>query len=243
MKKGGVAISAPSTSASLGGNMAQFTFDWTKIFNRITKSLLIICFWAVWATQAQAASDAQPEKPIAGCKIGDARQLEFSDATADAILLLGPLYHLVERQDRHRSLSEAYRVLKTGGYLFAVGISRFASTVDGLTSGYFLDPVFQKIMHSDLENGQHRNPTHNPAYFTDTFFHHPDELKAEVANIGFEIADLLAVEGISYIMKDFNENWSVESHREFLLEIIGQTEKEQSLIGASPHIMCVAVKS
>src|SRR5262245_17127291 len=57
MKQGGVAISAPSTSTSPGGNVAQLTFDWTKIFNRITKSLLIICFWAVWATQAQAASD------------------------------------------------------------------------------------------------------------------------------------------------------------------------------------------
>ena len=193
--------------------------------------------------QAQAASDAQPEKPIASCKIGDARQLEFGDATADAVLLLGPLYHLVEQQDRKRSLSEAYRVLKTDGYLFAVGISRFASTVDGLTSGYFLDPVFQEIMHGDLENGQHRNPTNNPAYFTDTFFHHPDELKAEIANVGFDIAELFAVEGISYMMKDFNKNWSVESHREFLLEIIGKTEKEQSLIGASPHIMCVAVKS
>ena len=37
--------------------MTQLTFYWAKIFNRITKSLLIVCFWAVWATQAQAASD------------------------------------------------------------------------------------------------------------------------------------------------------------------------------------------
>jgi ubiquinone/menaquinone biosynthesis C-methylase UbiE len=192
--------------------------------------------------QAQAASNAQPETPIAGCKIGDARQLEFVDETADAVLLLGPLYHLVEQEDRNRALSEAHRVLKTGGYLFAVGISRFASTVDGLTSGYFLDPVFQEIMQGDLETGQHRNPTNNPAYFTDTFFHHPNELKSEVANAAFEIVDLFAVEGISYLMKDFDTYWNVESHRGFLLEIIGKTEQEQSLIGASPHILCVAVK-
>lgn len=193
--------------------------------------------------QAKAASEAQHERPIAGCKIGDARQLEFEDATADSVLLLGPLYHLVEDQDRKRSLSEAYRVLKAGGYLFAAGISRFASTIDGLTSGYYLDPVFQEIMRHDLENGQHRNPTNNPSYFMDTFFHHPDELKAEVARVGFEIMDLYAVEGISYMMKDFDKNWNAEWCREFLLEIIGKTEREQSLIGASPHIMCVAVKS
>jgi ubiquinone/menaquinone biosynthesis C-methylase UbiE len=193
--------------------------------------------------QAQAASDAQPETPLASCNIGDARQLEFDDEIADAVLLLGPLYHLVELEDRNRSLLEAYRVLKPGGHLFAVGISRFASTIDGLVSGYFLDPVFQKMMQSDLETGQHRNPTHHPAYFTDTFFHHPDELKAEVVGSGFQIAGLFAVEGISYLMQDFDKHWNVEGYREFLLEIIGKVEQEPSLIGASPHILCVGVKS
>lgn len=192
--------------------------------------------------QAQSASDAQPETPIASCKVGDARRLEFGDAIADAVLLCGPLYHLIGQQDRNRSLCEAYRVLKKGGYLFAAGISRFASTIDGLTSGYFLDPVFQEIMRGDLENGQHQNPTDNPLYFTDTFFHLPDELKAEVASAGFEITGLFAVEGLSYMMKDFDKNWDLESNREFLLEIIGKTETEASLIGASPHMMCVGVK-
>jgi ubiquinone/menaquinone biosynthesis C-methylase UbiE len=193
--------------------------------------------------QAQAASDAQPETPIASCTLGDARQLEFDDEMADAVLLLGPLYHLVESQDRHRSLTEAYRVLKTGGHLFAVGISRFASTIDGLASGYFLDPVFQDIMRHDLETGQHRNPTDNPAYFMDTFFHHPDELEAEVASARFEIAGLLAIEGISYMMKDIEQNWQVKEYRKFVLEIMGRIESEPSLVGASPHIMCVGVKS
>jgi ubiquinone/menaquinone biosynthesis C-methylase UbiE len=192
--------------------------------------------------QAKEASDAQSETPIASCTIGDARQLEFDEEIADAVLLLGPLYHLVEAQDRNHSLTEAYRVLKPGGHLFAVGISRFASMIDGLVSGYYLDPQFQEIMQHDLETGQHRNPTNNPKYFMDTFFHHPDELKAEVSSAGFEIMGLFAVEGISYLMKDFKINWKTEDKREFLLEIIGKIEREPSLIGASPHVMCVGAK-
>jgi ubiquinone/menaquinone biosynthesis C-methylase UbiE len=193
--------------------------------------------------QAQAASDNQPKAPLASCNVGDARQLEFNDEIADVVLLLGPLYHLVELEDRNRSLLEAHRVLKRGGYLFAVGISRFASTIDGLDSGYFLDPVFRKIIRDDLETGLHQNPTKNPAYFMETYFHHPDELRAEVSGSGFEIAGLFAVEGISYLMKDFDENWNIEENRDFLLEIIGKIENEASLIGASPHIMCVGVKT
>jgi ubiquinone/menaquinone biosynthesis C-methylase UbiE len=192
--------------------------------------------------QARAASDAQSETPITSFKIGDARHLSFDGSCADAVLLLGPLYHLVDGRDRHRSLFESYRVLKPGGYLFAVGISRFASTIDGLVSGYFLDPLFRKIMRQDLETGQHHNPTNNPAYFMESFFHHPDELKAEVASVGFEIAGFFAVEGFSYMLKDFAENGKVESYREFLLDIIARLEQEPSLIGASPHLMCVALK-
>ncbi len=123
-----------------------------------------------------------------------------------------------------------------------MGISRFASTVDGLESGYFLDPVFQKIMYDDLETGQHRNPIKNPVYFMDTYFHHPDELKSEVSGSGFKIEGVIAVEGISYLMKDLEKNWENENYREFLLDIIRRIEKEPSLIGASPHIMCVGVK-
>ncbi len=193
--------------------------------------------------QAEAASDAQPAAPIASCTVGDARRLDFEDAIADAVLLLGPLYHLVEADDRRRALAEAYRVLKPGGHLFAAGISRFASTVNGLASGFFTDPAFQQIMRRDLKDGQHRNPTDNPAYFMDTFFHHPDELRAEVAAVGFEVADLLAVEGLSYLMRDFEENWGNAAHRAFLLEIIGKTEREPTLLGASPHMLCVGLKA
>jgi ubiquinone/menaquinone biosynthesis C-methylase UbiE len=193
-------------------------------------------------SQARTASDAQPDAPLASCRIGDARRLEFDDQSADIVLLLGPLYHLIESEDRYHSLSEAFRVLKPGGFLFAVGISRFASTIDGLDSGYFVDPVFRKIMHDDLETGQHRNPAKNPAYFMDTYFHHPDELKAEVSGSGFRIEGLVAIEGISYLMKDLEKNLENESYREFLLDIIKRTEREPSLIGASPHIMCVGVK-
>jgi ubiquinone/menaquinone biosynthesis C-methylase UbiE len=193
--------------------------------------------------QAEAASDAQPAAPIASCTVGDARQLDFEDEAADVVLMLGPLYHLVDVDDRRRALAEAYRVLKPGGHLFAAGISRFASTIDGLTSGFFTDPAFQQIMRRDLEDGQHRNPTDNPAYFMDTFFHHPDELRAEVAAAGFEVADLLAVEGISYLMRDFETHWENAAHRAFLLEIIDEIEREPTLLGASPHLLCVGVKA
>lgn len=58
------------------------------------------------------------------------------------MLLLGPLYHLPQAGDRLQALTEAHRVLRNGGMLLAAGISRFASTFDGLRLGVLSEPEF-----------------------------------------------------------------------------------------------------
>jgi 2-polyprenyl-3-methyl-5-hydroxy-6-metoxy-1,4-benzoquinol methylase len=56
--------------------------------------------------QAAALSAGQSDAPFATA-LGDARKLEASDESADAVLLLGPLYHLTEREHRLQALREA----------------------------------------------------------------------------------------------------------------------------------------
>src|SRR5690348_12992495 len=75
--------------------------------------------------------------------VGDARQLPAPDAELDAVLLLGPLYHLQERADRVRVWREAARVVRPGGLVVGATISRFASLFDGLVRGSFSDPRFR----------------------------------------------------------------------------------------------------
>lgn len=130
-------------------------------------------------------------------EVGDARQLPVPDASFDSMLLLGPLYHLTEREDRLRSWAEARRVVRPGGYVFAAAISRFASLFDGLARGYLFDPRFRLIAERDVQDGQHRNPTNHPHWFTTSYFHHPDELRAEAVEQGLEVVELVGVEGLA----------------------------------------------
>ena len=59
--------------------------------------------------QAREAALARPGATLASAEVGDARSLSIPDTSVDAVLLLGPLYHLTERADRVRALTEARR--------------------------------------------------------------------------------------------------------------------------------------
>ena len=192
--------------------------------------------------QARAESSLQPERPLASAKVGDARHLPHADATSDAVLLLGPLYHLVEREDRVACLREARRVLRPGGVVWGAGISHFASLFDSLAHGFFDDSAFVPILARDLKEGQHRNPTGNPIYFTDAFFHRPEELADEFLMAGFQNVELVAIEGPGWLAHDFERLWNDPAHRERLLSAVRQVEHEPSALGASSHIMAIARK-
>jgi SAM-dependent methyltransferase len=198
---------------------------------------------ALHVEQALAASAAQREAPLASAVVGDARELPFADASADIVLMLGPLYHLTEATDRTRALREARRALRPGGVLAAAAIMRFASTLDGIAQGFMLEPGFEEIVERDLADGQHRNPDGHPGWFTTAYFHRPDELEREVAAAGFEVRALVAVEGAvgAAAAKYAPDAWIDDpARREVLLRAIRRVEAEPSLLGASPHVMAFA---
>src|SRR5262245_54660583 len=85
------------------------------------------------------------KRPIASLTVADARSLPQQDDFADAVLVMGPLYHLTERGDRVRALLEAVRVARTGAPVAAAAISRYASAVGGLAERLTLDPSFVAI--------------------------------------------------------------------------------------------------
>lgn len=181
-------------------------------------------------------------KPIASMRVGDARRLEEKDGSVDSVLLLGPLYHLTEREDRILCLKEAFRVLRPGGLVFAAAISRFASLLDSVRNGFFDDPVFAPILDRDLTDGQHRNPTDNPAYFTTAYFHRPGELSRELIAAGFHVDGILAIEGPGWLALDFDDLWIDRAQRQRLLETIRKIEREPTILGVSPHILGVGRK-
>jgi SAM-dependent methyltransferase len=180
--------------------------------------------------------------PLRSATCGDARQLAFDDGTFAAVVMLGPMYHLVDAEVRTRALTEASRVLLPGGVLIAAYISRFASMSDGFKRETLLDPSFASIVDRDLTTGQHRNPTERPDWFTTAYFHRPDEIVPELERGGFEPLTVLAVEGPAWLIPNVDTWLDEPSTRQQLMNLLRRVEEEPSMLGASAHLLAVSRK-
>ncbi len=227
----------PVTILDIGGGPGRYSF-WLA---EMGHSVHLIDVFPLHVKQARE-SQRKTKHPLASISLGDARELDFEDKFADAVLMFGPLYHLVRKKERLKALSEAYRVLKPGGRLFAAAISRFTSALDGSLRGYISDPDFMKIIKQDLRNGQHRNPANKPEYFTTAFFHHPKELETEISQAGFKSVKVYAITGFAWLLPKFEQYWRNSELKARLITILEETELEPSMIGVSDHLLAVGTK-
>ena len=185
---------------------------------------------------------AASASPLASASVADGRRLPQPDRWAAAMLVMGPLYHLTAAEDRLASLREAFRILEAGGIVVVAAISRYASALDGLAQKLSRDPRFVAIRNRDLAEGQHRNDTGDPVYFTTAYFHRPDDLRAEMKAAGFVDVRILGVEGPGWILSDFEERWQDPALRWDLIEVAQALEEEPTILGASAHLLGIGRK-
>ncbi|HET9887409.1 MAG TPA: SAM-dependent methyltransferase, partial [bacterium] len=81
------------------------------------------------------------------------------------------------------------------------------------------------------------NPTNHPHYFTTAYFHHPEELAAEMKEGGFEVEGVLGVEGPGWLQQDFDEHWNDAGRRRRMLWLAKELEAEPALCGVSAHLL------
>lgn len=192
----------------------------------------------------QQARDASrtAQHPLEDARCGDARELPFGEGEFDAVLLLGPLYHLTNRADRHRAWTEAHRVLAPGGTLVAAAASRYYSPWEMLASGKLDLPGAEHIAAENLATGQHRNPAGDPKLWTTAYFHEPRDLANEAQAAGLRMRALLPVEGPTKLIAGLGEQLQDPKRRDQVLDLLRRTESEPSVLGTTQHVLAVAVK-
>jgi SAM-dependent methyltransferase len=172
-------------------------------------------------------------------QVGDARALPMPEASCEAALVMGPLYHLDPTGQRQRALAEAFRVLRPGGVLLAEVITRHSWVLDATVRTLLDEPgMFETFTHS-VETGMSQIGDAVPDGVFFGHFHRVDDLRSELEAVGFSITTLVAVEGFGWLLGDLDQRME---HPEQLLRVLALCESEPSMLGCSAHIMAVAVR-
>lgn len=175
----------------------------------------------------------------AQCILGDARQLDLDDESFDAVLLMGPLYHLPDPQDRLAALREAERILRPGGRLISEVISRHLWLLDATAKGTIADPDVRSRLEVNLERGLSTDPDHLLDGGFWAYLHRVDEIEEEVAAAGFVDPELIGVEGHAWLLANLE---SLLEEPTPLLDVLRLIEREPSMLGVSAHIVSAATK-
>jgi len=222
----------PATVADIGGGPGRYSLWLASLGYAMVHRDLV----SSHVDQVRAAGGPAIESAVA-----DARSLDLADASVDAVLLLGPLYHLTRRADRVQALREAARIVRPGGPVFAAAISRWAARLDGILS----QRLYLKYPHMAGMVGEVERtgvlPPLGPGSFCG-FTHRPGQLRAEVVASGLEVSDLVAVEGAAYLLGDLDARMADEDDWAVVLQTARAHERVPELMGLGSHFIATAVR-
>jgi ubiquinone/menaquinone biosynthesis C-methylase UbiE len=218
----------------VGGGPGRYSIDLARQGHQVT--LLDLSQKNVDFAKARAA---EAGAPVAAFVHGNALDLtRYADNYFDAVLLMGPLYHLVDEKDRQQALAEAYRVLKPDGVLFAAFISRFAVVIDTLKDEP--SPLNLDEMRGYLRTGI--NPGSDDLEgFTAAYFMHPSAVKPLMEGAGFHTRRISAVEG-PVAANEARINQLPDAEFDRWVDLVYELGTDPTMWGATEHLLYVGTK-
>ncbi len=192
-------------------------------------------------TAASAAIDAAVGVMI-DAAVGDARSLDLADASVDAVLLLGPLYHLARRAERVQALREARRVVRPGGPVFGAAISRWAARYDGVLRLRLYEQVPAMLEAIGPLERTGVLPPLEPGWFTG-YTHRPGQLRAEFTSAGLAVADLVSVECGAFLLADLSERMADPAARQVIMDSARAVERVPELMGLGTHLLATGMRA
>ena len=166
--------------------------------------------------------------------VGDARDLDVPDSSVDVVLLLGPLYHLVDVAERGRCLREARRVLRPDGWLAVTAVTRVGLALHQVRTGDDHDPEVAEAVARIVEHG------HDPLDDEPVFHcHRADELRDELRTAGFEVERVHGLEGPAWPLLDLDAT-ADDPVAARVLALAEAFDDDPSLVGASAHLLALA---
>lgn len=226
----------PAKILDCGGGPGRYAVEMTRQGYAVTLFDLSRVCLSFARTQAHAAGVT-----LAAYEHGTATDLSrFADSSFDAVLLLGPLYHLVDAVDRMKALREARRILRPGGLLAAAFVCQYA----GLRFLVREDPEFL-LRSPERVAAFWQTGSFPPARGDGTEFvaHYipPAEIRPLIESAGFAARAVLGLEGLASMIDDKLNQLDGEAWQAWV-DLNYRAAADPGLHGGCEHLLCLAQK-
>jgi SAM-dependent methyltransferase len=183
----------------------------------------------------------QDDVELAAYAQGTATDLSrFPGDSFDAVLLMGPLYHLLKKTERRQALTEAYRVVKPGGWVFAAFIGRYAGHIDAAAHYPTRAPQMPDLYRRIAETGRLPPRPDGSVGFTG-YFTHPSEVRTLCHQAGLDTIEVLGVEGVTSGHEEKINALEGEAW-EFWADLNYEIARDPAILGGVEHLLAVCRK-
>jgi SAM-dependent methyltransferase len=216
-------LASPSAILDIGAGTGCYTFHYAKLGHRV------VARDPVMHNVELLRADPLCRELDIDAGVADARDLsEFDDDCFDAVLCLGPLYHIGDTEGRRQCIGECLRVLRPDGILAVAYINKFFvyAYMVRRDRKYLEDGPREQIM--DREAKLAEDP--DALWFFDT----PEEVEALLSSFGVEHLTNVGTDGTSILLEDVVDAVD-DAQFEQWLKYHYATCEEPSILGYSNH--------
>lgn len=181
-------------------------------------------------------------KNLISCDVVNAVDLSiYKDNSFDVVLVMGPMYHLLEESERIACVKEVNRVLKTGGTVFAAFLPYLSGSI-GVVDRFWGHPeqVNRENLKEVFASGRFKNARNSG--FQEGYYPSSDEFVKLFSDEGFEKISLRSIRGFGYERERMiyaSEN--TEMIKE-IMDIIDRTSEMKEIVETCGHAMYVGRK-
>jgi 2-polyprenyl-3-methyl-5-hydroxy-6-metoxy-1,4-benzoquinol methylase len=222
----------------LGGGPGRYSIWLAQLGYRVTLADLstdLIEIAQEKATEAEAEIEAFVQTNAIDLK-------ELDDDSFDAVLCMGPMYHLLDEKDRHSCAKQLFRVARGGAPVFVAFINRLPVARGMLAEIPPLPAAIEPLLTRWFETGVFVAP--GRGFFTDSYYAHPDEVKPLLEGAGFRTQELIGSEtvlgGSEALLDSLHEKQPHLS--EWVMDRLIEVAREPSVVGAAWHLLYIGRK-
>lgn len=205
------------------------------------------------AMSAELAAE-YPGVKLACAIVSDARSIPRPDKSADAVLLMGPLYSITEYEERILAIKESRRLLKDDGVLFSAALTPYSVLVSRLRvyreddrkrRRELEDPAVMSMIERALEDGCYWNPEKKIVDhgLGSSHLHTAKALRDELFAGGFNTAAVHGVMGGAWLAPNLDELLANVETKAVLMRTVRMLDTHEEIIGLSGHMIAVSRKA